>query len=98
MTAHGGGKLDSQVAQATDAHDPDSIGRAYAIFYQGRPDCGSRAHQGRSISRIIAIWYFKETICVPYNAVAEGSEIVVLDAVFFLVLAVLIPTLFQGKG
>lgn len=91
MAAHSRGELDSQVTQATDSHHSNAVGGTNTVFSQAGPDSGASAHQGSSIGRVISIRNGNDTACVPDDTLAEGSEVVVVRTVLFLVLTVLVP-------
>ena len=91
LTAHGSCQLNGQVAQTTDAHDTDPVCGPEPVFGQTSPDCGTGAHQGRRVGGVIAVRDLEDVAGIPDDAVAEGTEVVVVESVFLLVGAVLIP-------
>lgn len=78
VTSHGGGQLDSQVAQATNAHHTHSIGRADTVLSQACPNCGASAHQRGSICRIISFGDRNHTASIPDSTTTERSNVVVM--------------------
>lgn len=52
VAAHGGSHLDSNVAEATNAHDGNSVSGLDSILVENSPNSSSAAHQRSSICRV----------------------------------------------
>lgn len=92
MTAHRSRQLDGQVSQTADAHNTDTIRGADAILSQNGPNSGTSTHQGCRIAGVITIGNRHHTACVPNDSFTEGSKVMIVISIFFLVLTVLVPS------
>lgn len=72
VTTYLTGKFDSQVAETTNTHNGDTIGRANTIFGQDSPDSSTSTHERGSISRGKLIGDRVDTSGIPNRTVAEG--------------------------
>ena len=98
MASHGSCQLDSQMAETTDTHDTHAVSRADTIFRQDSPHGSTGTHQRRSIGGVISIGDRDNATGIPDDTLAERSQVVIVATIFFLVLAVLVPSYNFGSA
>lgn len=91
MAPHFCGQFYGDMAQSANTHDSHSVSSFDAIFSQDSPDCGTGAHKRCGVDRVISFGDGEDAVDVPDGAVAKGTVVEIVEAVLFLVAAVLVP-------
>lgn len=91
LAPHCGSQFDGQVTKATNAHNCNAVGRANTVLGQDSPDSCTGTHQRGCIRQVIFIGNGDDAAGIPNDTLAEGSQIVIVTAIFLFVLAILVP-------
>jgi hypothetical protein len=90
VSSLGSSELDGKMAQATNAHNTDSILGAETVLGQDCVDSGSRAEERGRISRVVSIRNGCNSLRVPDSTVGERTVVGIRETINLTLTAVLV--------